>query len=868
MATPTLKRSWGFVGCTSNSSDVGNNFKVGLEKAGPCVAVAGDMLVIGIACPAGLTITITDDGTGGSANTYTQQVTLTGNRLYRIYTCSITTTTGPTVLTFGFGGNHSDIQLYVGLFYNCATASYTDGSAAQTVTPANNTAPNITTGSYSTTVDGDLIFNIVFDDASPPLGLPNAVTSFTWGSGFTGLYAEENQYGSAAQYEVQGTHGAINPGLTFAQATHDQFAALSLAIKAGSGGAAPAAGMYILRSQMVYNVSSAATITTNFPASGNLLAAVNDAGPVGSSLTKITDSQSNGGAGGWTAIVTNGTTDPQAYYAPNASTANAMTVSLQFGSAGGNDLIALYDIHGAATVPLDTAVTAANSSTLTGTSSGATHNGGTQGAAGATLTDAPSMATITSGDLVIGTVQIGNGPASAVNQGSFDYVAATWATTGGSTGDNNGFCNGDGMFHFFPAGSTLAQQWTMNNTVASSWQALAFAFKAAPAASTPAAIDDGDAQQQTFSQRSRMEAQHQQELQDTFGILPTRPPFAFEDDGQNMRWSDWRALQYEEVDIHRALPPIPPVSIEDDAERQKNVTWSAIQYDDTETHRALPPTPPFAIVDEISERPLPGVTPFVEEDQPGVPIIAAPVPKMGLDDIEAHIESLDRVAEYYEEDVFNTALAPPLAQQDEISERTFNWSAPAIEDDSTALPPVPPIAQQEEISERWSGTFAVQFEEDQAGVPIVTSLPPPSIEDDMGQRWSATAIPAIEDDWFASSPTPPLAYEDDLKTFASDTRSFSIEEDFVGKPPIPPIILTASDDEASQIYVDWNLGYARFGAATDEYDSHLLPPIATGPFVLITALRHLTYSALVASGGMRTYSALQASGGMKIVGDS
>jgi hypothetical protein len=425
----------------------------------------------------------------------------------------------------------------------------------------------------------------------------------------------------------------------------------------------------------------------------------------------------------------------------------------------------------------------------------------------------------------------------------------------------------------------------------------------------------------------------QYEEVDVHRALPPIPPVSIQEEHTEQINVTWTARQYDDTETHRALPPTPPVSIEDDAERQKNVTWSAIQYEDTETQRALPPTPPFAIVDEISERPLPGVVPFVEEDQPGVPIVAAPVPKMGLDDIEAHIKAYDRVNVYdhtSETDEPGGLASPPTVAQDDDPQRWTAWSATSYDHTSETDEPggldSPPVVIQDEISDRWAGTFAVQIEEDQSavpiitqpipvsieddlgqrfsgvaapvieedsrslppappfvvqdevserflpgivftadddqpGVPIITSLPPPSVEDDMGQRWSATLLPVTDDDWYASAPLPPYAHEDDLKTFSSDSRAGSIEEEITGKPPLPPIILTASDDEASQIYVDWSLGYARFGAAMDEYDSHILPPIVPGPFVGWRAgLRAFPQFA----GSLRTYPQLS-SGKIRVI---
>lgn len=798
MPTPTLKRSWAFVGCSSNNAGVGNNFVINLEASGtPCAMASGDLVILAVRYPHSLTsITVTDNKSGGS-NTYTSQVSGSDSGLNNKFAIFTSLVTGfASQITVAFNTNTSDVQIYASLWYNVASSSIVDGTSfTADITPANNTNPNVSAGSMTTTVDGDLIFYIAFDQASP-LGIANTINSTAWGSGFSGLFAETNYNGSAAQYEIQATHGAVNPGMLFSQTTHDTFAALGIAIKAGSSGSAPGAGIRIVKSQQFYNnVQASVNLTTAFPTSGNLFVAVNEAGTVGITMTSVTDSKSNT----WTEESGHPATFPQIFYAANPTSDNAMTVTLHFGAGTGTDLICLYDIAGAATSPLDTGATVpggGDPSALTAASSGAAKNSGTQGAANQAIDPthgAPSIIPTTATGLIIAAVQMGDGPVTGSSQ-TFDYMSATWSTAG----DAQSFSNGDAMGHVFQtSAANQSFHWTCSGqTAASSWAALAISFLAAPPSTPAVAIDDGDAQQQAFSQRSRMEAQHQQELQDTFGILPTRPPFAFEDDGQNMHWSDWRALQYEEVDVHRSLPPIPPFAItHDEGQDQKNASWSAIQHEDTDTHRALPPTPPFAIVDEISERFLPGVTPFVEEDQPGKPIIVAPAPNVGLDDIEAHVKAFDRVATYHEDDVFNTALAPPLAQQDEISERTFNWSAPAVEDDWRALPPTPPFVVPDDAAERWTASSTPQPEDDQATLPPVPPIVPFSIQDDEQHSWRGWLAPHLEADWSASAPVPPLAFEDDLKTISSNPAFFPlVETDLVGIPPLPGFF---GDDESS-----------------------------------------------------------------------
>jgi hypothetical protein len=482
MATPTLKRSWGFVGISSNNAGIGNNFVINLEASGtPCALAAGDCVVVAVRCPFARTVTVTDNKAGGT-NTYTSQVS--GHDAGSVSKAAIFTSiaTGfASQITITFDTNTADIQIDAAIFYNVAASSIIDGTSfTADITPTNNTNPNVSAGSMTTTVDGDLIYYIAFDQSSA-LGIVNTINSTAWGIGYSGLFAETNFNGAASQYIVQSSHGAINPGMLFSQTTHDTFLALAIAIKPGTGGAAPTGNFYILRTQHFFNnVQASVNLTTAFPTSGNLFVAINEAGTVGVSMTSVTDSINPT----WTEETAHPATYPQVFFAPNATPGNAMTVTLHFGAGTGQDLVCLYDIVGAATAPLDTGVTVpggADTSNVTATNSGATKNTGSQvgnGGANAPLDEAPSIIPTTATGLIIAACQMGNGPITGANQ-TFDYMSATWS----ASGDSQSFSNGDGMGHVFQT-STSNQDihWTCSGqSVASSWAGLAISFKAAPA---------------------------------------------------------------------------------------------------------------------------------------------------------------------------------------------------------------------------------------------------------------------------------------------------------------------------------------------------------------------------------------------------
>jgi hypothetical protein len=489
-STPALKRSWGYTGLTSNQVDTADAIKLYLEQVGPRITTAGDMLVLALKNPVANTATITDSASDTWATALTCSDSNSKYTLFYAANIAAESSWGsPPSITITFGSKVADIQFALFLFYGTATSSPIDGSGICTtgITPANNIAPNISSGSFTPGTSGDLIINQVFNNGHPA-GLPHATTDSVYGSGFTGLYGEIYM-GAWAQYQVQSTAAAINPGLTVVQATHDTFASMSIAVKQGSGGTAPGNGISIIRSQTVYLLGVTGTTVLPFSTPpGHLIVAVNDAGTNGTSLTGVTDSQANT----YTAIAcTGGCTGifPQVFYAANAIANNSNHVSLTT-SGSGNDLIALEDLAGAATSPLDTAATAANSSTLTGTSSGATSNFGTQSGGGASFSDASSITPSAAGEFIIASMNIGTGPstgctgvAGTVN-GTYDYNTATFETSGG---DQNAITNGDGMCHYYDATTaTVDFGYSMGNTAAQAWQAIAVAFKAAPSGSVPA----------------------------------------------------------------------------------------------------------------------------------------------------------------------------------------------------------------------------------------------------------------------------------------------------------------------------------------------------------------------------------------------
>ena len=481
MATPTLKRSWSFAGLSGAATDTGNNFKINLEPSGsPAAVTAGDLVLVSVGFHSAVTATISDD----QSNTWTSATSTTNGTLnfprkWQIFWAI--STAGMSTITVGFGGLTTDIQIAVSLWYNTASSSPIDVTAGG----SNISGATIASGSMTTTVDGDLIYHIAWDENSTGNGgqlgtNPQNFTGITFGSGFTGLFTETD-YGQFAQYQVQSTHGAINPSMTISQTTTDTFGTLAIAIKPGTSGSAPGNGIRIVHSQMIYTEGQTSVARKSwFPSSGNLLVLTKDTGEGaagGIPITSITDSNSNS----WS-NVNNFDGAGSQWAATNATTGNGLVVTINIGANtnANTGLWMLCDITGAATSPIDTAVAAKNTSSLVGNN--AVQNILTENST--SMADLPSLAPSTSNGMIIVGGGIGNGPASAVSPGTYDYVAATWNAGGG---DSNGFVNGDLMAHkFYSSTATVNFTWTViNNT--SQIGALAVAFKAA---STAAFEDD------------------------------------------------------------------------------------------------------------------------------------------------------------------------------------------------------------------------------------------------------------------------------------------------------------------------------------------------------------------------------------------
>jgi hypothetical protein len=295
------------------------------------------------------TISITDDKSDTWSQLGTTLLDPTGSG-YRVEIWGTASATGmqkisPTLSAVEFNFNP-----------HCHEIAFASLTVDQSWTAPNLTGPTIAAGSKSTAVDGDLILQYVVNgDGGNGLGFVNLTTSIVVGTGFT-LLAPNRELGLGAQYQVQTTHGAINPTMTFNQVSHDAFDTIAVALEASGTGTAPS-GMYVAASGTwtIPNGQTSPRVEQIPCNTGDLLVFEGSTDPVNFDLyhgntngtTGWTDSDGNTFAGyrvsGHTTAV------GQIVSASNVTCTNpnTRTVSIAFTDGGAPDPIQWFVVRGA-----------------------------------------------------------------------------------------------------------------------------------------------------------------------------------------------------------------------------------------------------------------------------------------------------------------------------------------------------------------------------------------------------------------------------------------------------------------------------------------------------------------------------------------
>jgi hypothetical protein len=445
-ATPTLVQH---VSSSANPVGVGisgNNFKFTL----PNPVGAGNCLILGLSYPSGNTPIVTDN----NGNTWPASPAVSANGGAGNYVASIfvlpNARSGLTSITVSFGAAIIPFNYVISEFNNIATVSPVNGTSST----ANKAGPSLTTGSFTPGNNDANGGNLIWNYYAISSIASNNPTSWVPGGNFALLdgdiaWTTNQGFPHASQYSIQTTAAIINPSITSTGDT-EAYNAVAVALQIAVAGTPAPAGIYI--NKIIHETSTIipGSWSLQLPAVGNLRV-ITTTTP---GWTGITDNE----GGTWIRV---GAVDAQLYYSANKSPNPNLKITIAAGSgAGVPTSVRFYDISGAAASPFDT------SATLDST------NVSNQ----VTINNAPVITPTTANGLVIGALQIGQGPGLAITSPSgavFDLVHYTGEV------DMDLMENADGNAHIYNT-TTATQNWNWNITSNSpnSLTAVAAAFKA------------------------------------------------------------------------------------------------------------------------------------------------------------------------------------------------------------------------------------------------------------------------------------------------------------------------------------------------------------------------------------------------------
>jgi hypothetical protein len=336
--TPTLIQHVSGSGTLRESVSSGGSYNIPLPNA----TLAGNALICsfqldGTGPPA---LSVTDD----KSNTWTLGASVTDtthNTISAIY-YALNVAPGTTVVHVNVTGHASDfVSAMVSEFNNVAAAGALDGSSRSFAT-----GTSISSGSFTTSTPGDLIYQYASGDSG-------SGTSWSQGSAPWNLLSADYSGSQAAQYQVQASAGAINPTLAISPSTG--WGSVAIALKSASAGTVLPAGIRVLR-LVHFNTreETSGVVKFQFPTlSGNLIVMAFSSGAY--YPTSMTDSKNN------TYTYAGGvlTSDPcvKIFYAASASGDPALLVTANMTGnvpTGAGGTFFAYEIAGADPNPLDT----------------------------------------------------------------------------------------------------------------------------------------------------------------------------------------------------------------------------------------------------------------------------------------------------------------------------------------------------------------------------------------------------------------------------------------------------------------------------------------------------------------------------------
>jgi hypothetical protein len=436
----------------------GNNYKIPL----PNPVLPGDALVLAITYPHGEAIAVSDTLSQTWPAASITEDDGAGNYVTQIYVlCG--SAGGSETITIGWTTSSLPFEYTVSEFNHIATTGCVDGTVGGT-----NLAPNgsavISPGSFTPATNnnangGHIIwnYNAISSAAS---GNP---TSWTPATNFTLLdgdiaWIDKQGFPHASQWYIQPTNASVTPSITSTGDTVDRFNSASVSLLvAGAGGTLPS-GIHI--NKIIHEtwvaLSSGATLTLQLPTTGNLRVLTFPAGQDNIDITSITDSDGSA----WNLEQTGGDS-PQIWYAANRSANPNLTVSIHTSGVSPTNSARFYDVQGAATSPFDVAAgtNMTNCSSVTA------------------INNQPSITPTGTGELVIATMGIGQGPGLGLASGAPSGGVWDLTTYAGET-DNDLMENADAQAHLYNA-TTSAENWNWAITSVgnNSCSAEAVAFK-------------------------------------------------------------------------------------------------------------------------------------------------------------------------------------------------------------------------------------------------------------------------------------------------------------------------------------------------------------------------------------------------------
>jgi hypothetical protein len=334
----------------------------------PNDSLPNNLLVVAFQYFSGISVTSVTDNKGNTWVNFSSTLDSTSSTRYDIYYVA-GALAGTRRVTIAWGAQGGFLSANLSEWYNVATTTPTNlGSAT-----SNDTTSPYNAGSFTTTVDGDLVLCYAFGQG----GGSGTLTGFVAGAGFTLMAADIQagglNQGNMAMYQVQPTQGAINPQFTTTGNTTGAYDICAVAFKSASAGTAPSLTPRVTAVQHQY---TGTTIPASFqfpcPAGGNLVVGLFLATNV--LINALTDSAGNVWQFPASAKVNSTTEAAQVVYAANAATSPTLkSLAITYdGVAIGDPLIIWCCVVGAAPVPFDVGAAASGTQNVDATLDGVT----------------------------------------------------------------------------------------------------------------------------------------------------------------------------------------------------------------------------------------------------------------------------------------------------------------------------------------------------------------------------------------------------------------------------------------------------------------------------------------------------------------